>query len=156
MHMCIKLSHVDLNLDPYPPHPTSSYTYRVTITPKMCSEIVENISEVDSSISNTFERQRDLGTSIIASNKDLTGIKLGDHIRGLSGGLVKAHDFGWVSNTEKSRVCPNELFRRRIEEIDSELKKLEDHVTESKGIEKQVNTSLEGKNQKTAGRKTTP
>ena len=32
----MKLSPRDLNLGPYPPHPTSTYTYEMTIAPKMC------------------------------------------------------------------------------------------------------------------------
>ena len=31
--MCVKLPSIDLNLDPYPLHPTSIYTCGVTITP---------------------------------------------------------------------------------------------------------------------------
>ena len=37
--MCVKLPLEDLNLDPYPPHPTNTYTCRVTITPKVCGGI---------------------------------------------------------------------------------------------------------------------
>ena len=33
--MCVKLPPENLNHNPYPPHPTSNYTYRVTITPKV-------------------------------------------------------------------------------------------------------------------------
>ena len=33
--MCVKLPFGDLNLGPYPPHPTSIYTYEVTIAPKV-------------------------------------------------------------------------------------------------------------------------
>ena len=31
--MCVKLLNKDLNSGPYPPHPTSIYTYGVTTTP---------------------------------------------------------------------------------------------------------------------------
>ena len=34
--MCVKLSHGDLNLGPFLPHPTSTYTCGVTIAPKAC------------------------------------------------------------------------------------------------------------------------
>ena len=33
--MCVKLFSRDLNLNPYPPHPTSSYTCEVTIAPRV-------------------------------------------------------------------------------------------------------------------------
>ena len=36
----VKLSFKDLNPDPYPPHPTSTYTCRVTIVPKVYSDII--------------------------------------------------------------------------------------------------------------------
>ena len=32
----MKLSPRDLNPDPYPPYPTSTYTCRVTIAPRVC------------------------------------------------------------------------------------------------------------------------
>ena len=31
IYICVKLSHGNLNPDPYPPYLTSTYTYRVTI-----------------------------------------------------------------------------------------------------------------------------
>ena len=34
--MCVKLPPRDLNLGPYPPHPTSMYTCGVTTTPRVC------------------------------------------------------------------------------------------------------------------------
>ena len=34
--MCVKLPPENLNLDPCPPHPTSTYTCEVTITSKVC------------------------------------------------------------------------------------------------------------------------
>ena len=34
--MCVKLPLGNLNPGPYPPHPTSIYTYGVTIVPRMC------------------------------------------------------------------------------------------------------------------------
>ena len=37
MYICVKLPSGDLNPDPCPPHPTSTYTCRVIIAPKMCS-----------------------------------------------------------------------------------------------------------------------
>ena len=36
--MCIKLSPEDLNSDPYPPHPISTYTYKVTIALRVCGD----------------------------------------------------------------------------------------------------------------------
>ena len=33
--MCVKPSPGDLNPGPYPPHPTSTYTYEVTIAPRV-------------------------------------------------------------------------------------------------------------------------
>ena len=35
----MKLLLRDLNLDSYPPHPTNTYIYGVTITLKMCDDI---------------------------------------------------------------------------------------------------------------------
>ena len=37
--MCVKLPHGDFNPGPYPPHPTSTYTYGVTIAPRVCGGI---------------------------------------------------------------------------------------------------------------------
>ena len=34
--MCVKLPPKDLNLDPCPPHLTNTYTYKVTIAPRVC------------------------------------------------------------------------------------------------------------------------
>lgn len=34
-----------------------------------------------------------------------------------------------------SHACPNELFRRRIEELDTELKKYDEHVTSFKQMD---------------------
>ena len=34
--MCVKFPPGDLNPGPYPPHPTSTYTYGVTIAQRMC------------------------------------------------------------------------------------------------------------------------
>ena len=34
--MCVMLSPRDLNPDPYPPHPTSTYTCGVTVAPRVC------------------------------------------------------------------------------------------------------------------------
>ena len=34
--MCVKLPPGDLNPDPCPPHPTSTYTCGMTIAPRMC------------------------------------------------------------------------------------------------------------------------
>ena len=42
--MCVKLLPEDLNLDPYLPHPTSTYTCEVTIAPRMCGSINEHIN----------------------------------------------------------------------------------------------------------------
>ena len=36
--MCVKFPLGDLNPDPCPPHPTNTYTYGVTIAPKMCGD----------------------------------------------------------------------------------------------------------------------
>ena len=33
--MCVKLPPRDLNHDPYPPHPTNTYTYKVTTIQKV-------------------------------------------------------------------------------------------------------------------------
>ena len=41
--MCVKLPLGDLNPDLYPLHPTSTYTCRVTNTPKMCGGIFVQI-----------------------------------------------------------------------------------------------------------------
>ena len=39
--MCVKFLPKDLNLDSYFLHPTNTYTYRVTITPKIYGGICE-------------------------------------------------------------------------------------------------------------------
>ena len=39
MYKCVKLSPGDLNPDPSPPHPTSTYICGVTIAPRMCGGI---------------------------------------------------------------------------------------------------------------------
>ena len=36
--MCVKFPPRDLNFDPYSSHFTSTYTYGMTITPKMCGD----------------------------------------------------------------------------------------------------------------------
>ena len=36
--MCVKLPSRDLNPSPCPPHPTSTYTCKVTITPRVCND----------------------------------------------------------------------------------------------------------------------
>ena len=46
--MCVKLLSKDLNLDHYPPHPTSTYTCGVTIAPRMCGNINEHINSKSS------------------------------------------------------------------------------------------------------------
>ena len=38
VYTCVKLPFGDLNLDPYPPHPTNMYTYKVIIAPRVCGE----------------------------------------------------------------------------------------------------------------------
>ena len=40
VYVCVKLPPRDLNLSPYPPHPTSTYTYKVTIAPR-CAVVTE-------------------------------------------------------------------------------------------------------------------
>ena len=40
--MCVKFPPEDLNLDPYPPHPTSTYTCGVTNTPRVCGGKMRN------------------------------------------------------------------------------------------------------------------
>ena len=43
--MCVKLPPGDLNLGPYPPHPTSTYTCGVTTAPRVRSGYIEpNVS----------------------------------------------------------------------------------------------------------------
>ena len=37
--MCVKLPPGELNPDPYPPHLTSIYTYKMITVPKMCGKI---------------------------------------------------------------------------------------------------------------------
>ena len=34
--MCVKLPLKNLDSDPYSPHPTNTYTYGVTIAPRVC------------------------------------------------------------------------------------------------------------------------
>ena len=41
--MCVKLPLGDLNPGPCPSHPTSIYTYGVTIVPNMCGGIYKKI-----------------------------------------------------------------------------------------------------------------
>ena len=38
MYMCIKFSTKYLNFNPYPPHLTSTYTCKMTITPKILDD----------------------------------------------------------------------------------------------------------------------
>ena len=45
--MCVKLPPGDLNPDPCPPHPTSTYTCGVTIISNVCSGVVEVVSGGD-------------------------------------------------------------------------------------------------------------
>ena len=41
--MCVKLPHRDLNHGSYPPHPTNTYTYKVTTVPKVCISIYKSL-----------------------------------------------------------------------------------------------------------------
>ena len=41
--MCVKLPPGDLNPDPCLPHPTSTYTYEMTIAPRVCSDVKESL-----------------------------------------------------------------------------------------------------------------
>ena len=43
MYMCVKLPLINLNLDPYPPYPTNTYIYGVTIVLRVCGDIREKI-----------------------------------------------------------------------------------------------------------------
>ena len=45
--MCVKLLLGDLNPNPYPLHPTNTYTYRVIIAPRVCDGVVEVVSVGD-------------------------------------------------------------------------------------------------------------
>ena len=45
--MCVKLLLGDLNPNPYPPHPTSTYTCGVTIATRVCGGVVEVVSVGD-------------------------------------------------------------------------------------------------------------
>ena len=38
--MCVKISFGDLNLGPYLPHPTNTYTHEITISPRMRSGVI--------------------------------------------------------------------------------------------------------------------
>ena len=40
VYICVKLLPGNLNPSPYPPHPTSTYTYEVTIAPR-CAVVTE-------------------------------------------------------------------------------------------------------------------
>ena len=42
MYVCVKFSHINLNRDPYPLHPVSTYTYAVTIAPRKKIEVNTN------------------------------------------------------------------------------------------------------------------
>ena len=44
VYMCVKLISGDLNLDPYLPHPTSTYTCEVIFTPRVHSSNYFNLS----------------------------------------------------------------------------------------------------------------
>ena len=39
MYICAKLPLRDLNSDSYPQHPTSAYTCKVTIAPRICGDV---------------------------------------------------------------------------------------------------------------------
>ena len=43
MYMCVNLPFGGLNPNPYPPHLTSTYTYGVTIEPRVCDGYITNI-----------------------------------------------------------------------------------------------------------------
>ena len=42
--MCVKFYSKNLNPDPYPPYPTSPYTCGVTITLRMCGDIIHYLT----------------------------------------------------------------------------------------------------------------
>ena len=42
MYMCLKLTTRELYHDSYPPHPTSTYTCEVKITPGVCGGAINN------------------------------------------------------------------------------------------------------------------
>ena len=46
-----------------------------------------------------------------------------------------SNDGGMYLDKDISHACPNELFRRRIEELDTELKKYDEHVTSFKQMD---------------------
>ena len=41
--MCVKFLSGDLNLGPYPPHPTNTYTYGVAIAPRVCGGVTDQL-----------------------------------------------------------------------------------------------------------------
>ena len=43
MYICVKLFFGELNIDLYPPHPTSTYTCEVTIIPRVCGDIITRL-----------------------------------------------------------------------------------------------------------------
>ena len=69
--MCVKLPPGDLNPDPYSPHPTSIYTYGVTITPRVCG------GEVETVLINL--RCEDIYSSIIGLFMKSTGCEIAFH-----------------------------------------------------------------------------
>ena len=44
--MCVKLPPGNLNSGPCPPHPTSTYTCRVIIAPKVCGGYIQYILKI--------------------------------------------------------------------------------------------------------------
>ena len=61
--MCVKLPPRNLNPDPYPPHPISIYTYKVTTTPRMCGCALLITSPIK--ISHNIQEYKSLYKTII-------------------------------------------------------------------------------------------
>ena len=63
--MCVKFLLRDLNSDPYPPHLTSIYTYGVTIAPRVCGDIREQISKRAKKKERKKEKKRKMYLEIL-------------------------------------------------------------------------------------------
>ena len=80
-----------------------------------------------------------MGKDAIEDSWDLVLTQSREQARTLQDGLLMDNVLGPDLNTEKPSTSPIVLVHRRTEEVDCELKKLDDHVIESLGVMKQGN-----------------
>ena len=98
-----------------------------------------NVGEVtNSKIGEEINLAAGIVEEVIQSNQDSLPIPKINDLKHDSRELTSANsalmdsisrEVGLEKFKEIPRACPNELFRRRIEELDFELKKFDEHVT---------------------------